>query len=504
MSVVPASSSPGALTAGGGSVSSAPDTVQVVRKLLWLPILLAILAAVMAYLVTGNRGYSASALVKLGTQDIDQQILGLSSESATSGNLVIAETVANMDQLDTARNTVGLLGGSPNLTPTEIDKKVDVGVDTKTFLISVTAKDKSPFIAAKLATAYTQAYIDIRQQQDTERLTEIEAQLRKRLAELRETQEEALNGLSKSDANLTRRILSVQPTSESAQITQKLEQLAVLKRLNTQSVSFARKADIPTSPSGLPPLLFMIAGLFAGGVIGTALAFLIAGRNPKVYAEETVEGLLGAPILVRAPASLENADRATMPFSRLRPVEAESARVAAAQLRLNPTSRDARAIAVVSSDDATLSAPVALQIAGALARTPFTVLLIGTGVEHNWGQVQRLIDGAPDGAGALEEEDGGDGTLHRLLLSEEELRDDRVAALRTWALQRYDRLVIASPTPDRHSAGVVLLRAADTAVAVAASGTTSRASLTRLRDLAGQIGVPIAGTIATGFGGAES
>ncbi|MDQ8044722.1 MAG: hypothetical protein AAGC46_02505 [Solirubrobacteraceae bacterium] len=505
MSVVPASSTGLTQSAAGGQVSSAPDTVEVVRKLLWLPILFAILAAILAYLVTGGREYSASALVKLGTQDIDQQILGLTSESATSGNLVIAETVANMDQLDTARATVGLLGGNPKLTPTEIDDKVSVGIDTKTFLISVTAKDPSPFIAAKLATAYTQAYIDIRQQQDSDRLDEIEAQLRKRLAELRQQQDTAVNGLSGSDKRIATSLLAIQPTTETAQITQKLEQLSVLKRLQTQSVSFARKADIPTSPAGLPPLLFMIAGLFAGGAIGTALAFLIAGRNPKVYAEETVEGLLGAPILVRAPSSVATAERTSTPFSALRPVEAESARVAAAQLRLNPTSRDARAIAVVSSDDATYGAPVALQVAGALARTPFTVLLIDTGTNgKHWDQIQRLLDGAPDGAGALEEEDGGDGTLHHLSMNEEELRDDRVAAVRAWALLRYDRLVIASPTPDRHSAGVVLLRAADTAVAVASSGHTSRAALTRLRDLARQIGVPIAGTIATGFGGAES
>ncbi|MBJ7470898.1 MAG: hypothetical protein JHD16_06325, partial [Solirubrobacteraceae bacterium] len=250
-------------------------------------------------------------------------------------------------------------------------------------------------------------------------------------------------------------------------------------------------------------VLFMVAGGFAGGVIGMALAFLIAGRDPKVRAEETVEGLMAAPILVRAPASIAGKERATTPFSALRPVEAESARVAAAQLRLNPASRDARAIAVVSADDDTQGGPVALQIAGALARTPFTVLLITTGAKPNWEQVDRLLAGAPDGAGALEEEDGGDGTLHRLSLAEEELRDDRVAALRSWALQRYDRLVIASPTPDRHAAGVVLMRAADTAVAVVSSGQTARGSLTRLRDLASQIGVPIAGTFATGFGGAE-
>ena len=192
-----------------------------------------------------------------------------------------------------------------------------------------------------------------------------------------------------------------------------------------------------------------------------------------------------------------------MPFSALRPIEAESARVAAAQLRLNPTSRDARAIAIVASDDSTNGEAVALQVAGALARTPFTVLLVSTGKEPTWERVQRLLDGAPDGAGALEEEDGGDGTLHRLSVSEEEMRDDRVADLRNWALQRYDRLVIASPTPDRHAAGVVLLRAADTAVTVVSAGKTSRPSLTRLRDLARQIGVPIAGTIATGFGSAE-
>ena len=504
MSVVPAPASP-AVPVSAAQVSAAPDAVRVVRKLIWLPILLAILGAIAAYLVTGNRGYSAQALIKIGTQNIDQQILGLQQESATNGNLIIAEIIANMDQLETARATVGLLGGSPNLTPTEIDEKVDVSIDTKTFLISVNAKDESPFIAAKLATAYTQAYIDIVDDRDRQRLAEIEAQLSKRLAELRQSQTAALNGLTEREKDLSRRLLQIQPSTETAQITAKLEQLAVLKRVNTQSISFARKADIPTSPAGLPPLLFMIAGLFAGGVIGTALAFVIAGRDPKVRAEETAEGLLGAPILVRAPASLATPERGKIPFSDLRPVEAESARIAAAQLRLNPTSRDARAVAIVSSDDDTVGSPVALHVAGALARTPFTVLLITIGAENNWTLVQRLLDGAPDGAGALEEEDGGeDGTLHRLALGEEELRDDRVAAVRAWALQRYDRLVIASPTPDRHSAGVVLLRAADTAVAVASAGQTSRASLTRLRDLASQIGVPIAGTIATGFGSAES
>ncbi|MFT4034637.1 MAG: hypothetical protein QM679_03565 [Patulibacter sp.] len=485
-----------------GNVSAAADTVAVVRKLLWLPVLLAIVLGIVAYVLTSGRDYSAQALVKLGTQNLDQQLLGLSNDAANS-NLVIAETVANLDQLRTARAAVGLLAGSPPLTPTELDKKVDVSIDTKTFLIGVTAKDASPFNAQKIANAYVQAYIDIIAKSDYDRLTEIETQLRRRLSELKQQQEEALSGLSASDRDLAERTLSIQPAAETTQVQQKLEQLTILKRLKSQSVSFARQADVPTSPSGLPPLLFVIVGLFAGGVIGTALAFVIAGRDTKVRAEETAEGLLGAPILVRAPASLSGADRSRTPFGSLRPVEAEAARVAAAQLRLNPASRDARAIAVVAADDATNGGAVALQVAGALARTPFAVLLVTTTSEATWEPVQALLDGAPDGGGALEQEDGGDGTLHRLPISEEELRDDRVAALRSWALQRYDRLVFASPTPDRHACGVVLLRAADTAVPVIASGVTARPSLVRLRDLAQQIGVPIAGSIATGFGGAE-
>lgn len=498
MSDVPAPSA----APSAGNVSAAADTMAVVRKLLWIPAMLAILFAILAYVLTSGRQYSAQALIKLGTQNLDQQLLGLGSDNA-NGNLVIAETVANIDQLRTARAAVGLLAGSPALTPTQLDKKVDVSIDTKTFLISVAAKDESPFNAQKIANAYVQAYIDIIAKSDYDRLSEIEAQLRRRLAELKQQQESALSGLSAKDRDLAERTLSIQPAAETTQVQQKLQQLTILKRLKSQSVSFARQADVPTSPSGLPPILFVIVGLFAGGVIGTALAFVIAGRDSKVRAEETAEALLGAPILVRAPASLSNADRDRTPFSALRPVEAESARVAAAQLRLNPTSRDARAIAIVASDDATDGRSVALQVAGALARTPFTVLLVTPTSEPTWDRVQRLLDGAPDGAGALEEEDGGDGTLHRLAVNEEELRDDRVAALRSWALQRYDRLIIASPTPDRHAAGVVLLRAADTAVSVVAAGKTSRPSLARLRDLARQIGVPIAGTIATGFGGAE-
>lgn len=490
-----------------GNVSAVPDTMKVVRKLIWLPVLLALLFGITAYLVTGNRGYSAQALVKLGTQNLDQQLLGIQSEGATNGNLIIAETVASIDQLSTAQATAGVLNGSPDLTPEEIDDKVDVAVDTKTFLIGISASDESPIVASKLANAYTQAYIDLRAAADIERMNEIEAQLRKRLAEVKQIQAAALVGLPAREKDIVRRTLSVQPAAEQTQIEQRLNQLTILKKLKPQSVLFARTADIPRAPSGLPPLLFVFVGLFAGGAIGTALAFMIAGRDPKVRAEETAESLLGAPVLVRAPASLASADRATTPFGALRPVEAESARIAAAQLRLNPSSRDARAIAVVAADDATPAAGVALHVAGALARTPFAVLLLDADAKSeggdSWAQIQRLIDGSPDGAGALTEEDGGDGTLHRLSLPADELRDDRVAAIRAWALQRYDRLVIECPTPDRHAAGVVLLRASDTSVAAISAGKTVRSSLTRLRELAGQIGVPITGSVATGFGGAE-
>ncbi|MBJ7471583.1 MAG: hypothetical protein JHD16_09795, partial [Solirubrobacteraceae bacterium] len=214
MSSVPVPVTPGQPPAlAPAAVSSAPDTVKVVRKLIWLPIMLAILGATAAYLITGGRGYSAQALLKLGTQNIDQQILGLASEGATNSNLIIAETVANIDQLDTARATKGLLAGSPNLTPTEIDEKVEVSVDTKTFLISVTAKDKSPFIASKLSNFYVQAYIDIVETRDLNRLNEIEAQLRKRLAELRRTEAETLNGLSAEQKDLVRRTLAIQPAA---------------------------------------------------------------------------------------------------------------------------------------------------------------------------------------------------------------------------------------------------------------------------------------------------
>ena len=46
-----------------------------------------------------SRQYSAQALVKLGTQNLDQQLLGLSNDNANS-NLVIAETVATPIELE--------------------------------------------------------------------------------------------------------------------------------------------------------------------------------------------------------------------------------------------------------------------------------------------------------------------------------------------------------------------------------------------------------------------
>jgi len=101
--------------------------------------------------------------------------------------------------------------------PTRDGNKVDVRDDTRSALISVAAKDVSPFNAQKIANAYVQAYIDIIAKSDYDRLSEIEAQLRRRLAELKQQQESALSGLSAKDRDLAERTLSIQPAAETTQ-----------------------------------------------------------------------------------------------------------------------------------------------------------------------------------------------------------------------------------------------------------------------------------------------
>ncbi len=83
---------------------------------------------------------------------------------------------------------------------------------------------------------------------------------------------------------------------EMAQVTGSLGKFEQGKRIKIIDRPFT-----PSAPSNLPPIIFIIAGIFGGIFLGCGLATLLEITNTTVRSKHVLENLTGAPVLSRIP-----------------------------------------------------------------------------------------------------------------------------------------------------------------------------------------------------------
>ena len=168
---------------------------------------------------------------------------------------------------------------------------VHVRPAARTDIIEVRAEERHPVLAAAVANAYAESYIEFRRKQAVDDLFAATEQIERKLADLQRRTETAPTG----EAEQLRRVQSL--------FREELDKLQVTAELRTGGAQILTQATPPRQPFEPRPLRNAVVSLVIGLVLGIAAAVLIEYLDDSVGTRDDLQRLVPAvPVLGVIPA----------------------------------------------------------------------------------------------------------------------------------------------------------------------------------------------------------
>jgi Mrp family chromosome partitioning ATPase len=383
-----------------------------------------------------------------------------------------------------------------NLDEHQVEGAVEVTANTDSDLVEVTATDDSADGAAAIANAYANASLEVRADE-----------LRPLIERSAQATRDALDALE-------------DPASPTADVLR--ARLSALGTLDGDpSLSVAREAHPPSSPTGSPLWLVLGAALIGGLILGSVTAVLSEVLAPRVLRDEDeLAEIFPRPVLARMPEVPRRALRAGR--ARRRAAAAREAfRSLRGQLELRAMDRrpvgfelDApreggAAVVITSPTRGDGRTHAATGLARAFGATGASVILIDADLRRAAGGADLATSGlrgvaeGEDLAGALQPVTGipAGGVLAApsgLSAVEIEWLSARLPAVIDACRAAVDWVVIDTPPLGTVSDAVALARSVDELVVVVRRNHTQLIQLARLRELLKQTGVSATGYLLVG------
>jgi capsular exopolysaccharide synthesis family protein len=463
-----------------------------------IPIMLAVLVvagAAVAFSLTQPNRYTGSASILFRSQSLAQELPGSTSptvdpqtQAATNLELVSLEQVA-------ARTARQLDHG---FTPQKISDSVDVAAKGASNVIDVKASWGKPETAARIATTFAQQFV--RFQADAER------------ARIRAAQHRLFLTLKHERASAApdqARINTIQAN---------LDDLQVLKGVSSGQAQVIQRADVPTSPSSPKPLRNAIIGVFAGLLLGIALAIALEQLDRRVRSAAEFEELLGVPLLAQIPKSDGFISSATSPIP-VPPLETEFFGILNTTIQRLDHGNGVSSLLITSPTaelgKTTIGLNLALAAARAGARTlflevdlrrPIVAQRLGISSERNL--VQALTERLPlaevvQSIPVPLSDSDDEGVELDVVVAGPQSRDaprliesTAMEHLIEEAEEAYDFVIVDAPPAGLISDAVALLSLIETAVIVCKVGTTTRDQVLWLRSQFEQLDENVLGVVA--------
>jgi len=314
--------------------------LRVLRRRGFVAILCMLLAGGAAFLVSKHqrKQYTTSASILYRSVLNDQQAAGLPPVGPTDPQ---AETDTNLKLATLPRiaaETAAKLGRGT--TAADVSAAIGVTQQGDTQLATVAATASSPSLAAKLANAYAMQAIADRKRSD---------------------QGYYANALRAVNLQFNALTPALQGSAQGADLKNRASSLQVLKQLQSNNISLAQPAAVPSSPSS--PLITRNTAL--GGVLGlllgVGLVFALQRFDRRLRDLSEVEHAYGMPILAAVPDSASlKAGHAPEP---LPPAEAETFSLLRARLRYFNVDRELHSLLITSAIPGEGKTTIALQLA---------------------------------------------------------------------------------------------------------------------------------------------
>jgi capsular exopolysaccharide synthesis family protein len=216
-------------------------------------------------------------------------------------------------------------------------------------IVRLRVRDGDPRLAARLANAFAEAYVDFRVSSARERY--------RQAADLARRQLLALSPLERG-------------TVQGRDLQARERELEIASALQTGGAQLVRRASVPTSASRPRPVLSAALGGLLGVVLGLGAALVLNLVDRRFRDEHEVEAFFGLPILAAIPRPQRRGPQLDDPAQR------EAYGLLAANLRLSGTGRSSSVVMITSPGPAEGKTSVTLGVARAYASLGLSVVVI--------------------------------------------------------------------------------------------------------------------------------
>ena len=380
--------------------------LSALRRRFWIVTLLAGLGALPGLLtdppVSNEYRSEAELIIRQPTQ-ANSNFSNIDSDRYVVSELSVMESAELVNEVAVANN----------LTLAQVRQAVEIEQEPETNVVRITAIYTDPDVARGIAQAYADAYMatldtELSDDQEAERLDGLIRILQNRLSVLNGRIQEAMQPYLDRQASRT----NPQPVPpadvvDPAAVTEKTLAEAELRELisarNTlESDSRLRinsriiqDATDPTAPIPAGGQFLLAGGIFAGFLLGLALAIAWARFSTKVLDEDTAAQILGAPVVSEFPHYRSLARQPLAAFQSLPrsavPVVDQLCVLAESKARIDTP----LAVAVVGSQRSAGATTLALAMAERFAGAGSSVVLVDADVRDP--RITAIFNATGDG-----------------------------------------------------------------------------------------------------------
>jgi succinoglycan biosynthesis transport protein ExoP len=455
-------------------------------------------AVSLAYSLTAQKQYTATASLLFNNAPLSQQIAGL--QPGVNPN-PISQQDTNLQLVslgDMARKTATQLGHG--LTRDAVLNSLTVSPSGDTTVVNVASTLSSPTLAAQVANTYARVFVDEQENGNHQYYQSALATLEQQIARLRPAQARSAQGLA---------------------LQNRAQSLATLAQIRTGTVSLAQAARVPIGPSSPATKRNALIAALLGLLLGIVLALTIERLDQNIREASELEAIYDLPLLGSVPlnSSLRRSGRGSRPGEPPAAVS-DAFQFIRARLRYFNVDRELHTVAIVSSQPGDGKTTVAHWLANAAATMGSRVLLIEADLRRPSVAYEVDLQSGPGladiliGARSFNEATqavklvgtgggGDDGRSLDVIVAgalppnpAAMLESSAMADVLRWAKSMYDFVVIDTPPLGAVSDAMPLVKLVDGIVIVAQMGRNRRDAAQRLRATLAAVDAPLLGVIA--------
>jgi capsular exopolysaccharide synthesis family protein len=334
------------------------DYFAILRRRAVVIVAMTVLVAGVAYLLAlqETKVYRASAEVLLNRQDLGSAVTGTPDPTLSSDPQRVAETQVGIARLPEVASRALTIAGVDDRSAYDLLGSSAVHSNVDSDILGFSVDDHDPQTAAKLATAYAQAFTDVSRGLATATLKKARLELQRRL------------GSFKTAADRSSPIYR-----SMADQVQALETMELLQNPGT----LVRPAGGAAKVKPTPKRNGLIGAVF-GLLLGCGFAFVLEAVDKRIRSEREIEERLGLPLLSRLPVPAKHRgepNRLAM-MTDLISADAESIRKLRVHFEFANLDLHARAILITSAVQQEGKSTTIANLALALARAGHTVALV--------------------------------------------------------------------------------------------------------------------------------